>query len=95
MKKNNKKQIASISSIIIVLFIAPLIVFAAIYFSSNRKNSFAPGSVDIAVNEGSGSSMKVKNLQKIIPGDRPVKTILLIRMSKSRIPEKTPEKSCV
>ena len=64
MKKNNKKQIASISSIIIVLFIAPLIVFAAIYFSSNRKNSFAPGSVDIAVNEGSGSSDEGEELTK-------------------------------
>lgn len=52
MKKSNKKRIAGICGGITALFIAPLIVFAAIYYSSERKNSFAPGSVDIAVNEG-------------------------------------------
>ena len=52
MKKKNKKRISGINSVIIAaLFIAPLVVFAAIYFSNERKNSFVPGSVDIAVNE--------------------------------------------
>lgn len=64
MKKNNKKQIACISSIIIALFIAPLVVFAVIYFSNERKNSFVPGGVDIAVNEGNGSSDEGEELEK-------------------------------
>lgn len=64
MKKNNKKKISGISGIIAALFIAPLIVFAAIYFSNERKNSFAPGSVDIAVNEGNAGSNEGEELEK-------------------------------
>ncbi|MBR1445322.1 MAG: hypothetical protein IJ583_17520, partial [Firmicutes bacterium] len=64
MKKNNKKKISGISGIIAALFIAPLIVFAAIYYSSERKNSFAPGNVDIAVNEGNDSSDEGEELEK-------------------------------
>ena len=51
MKKNNKKKISGISGIIGALFIAPVIVFAVIYYSSERKNIFALGNVYIAVNE--------------------------------------------
>ena len=61
MKKRNKKRVAHISGIIAVLFIAPLIVFAAVYYSGKRTNRFAPGSVDIAVNEGSVTSEMVEN----------------------------------
>jgi hypothetical protein len=64
MKKNNKKKISGISGIIAALFIAPLIVFAAVYFSNERKNSFAPGSVDIAVNEGNAGSDEGEELEK-------------------------------
>lgn len=65
MKKKNKKRISGINSVIIAaLFIAPLVVFAAIYFSNERKNSFVPGSVDIAVNEGNGSSDEGEELEK-------------------------------
>ena len=64
MKKNNKKKISGISGIIAALFIAPLIVFAAVYFSNERTNSFAPGSVDIAVNEGNNSSDEGEELEK-------------------------------
>lgn len=61
MKKNNKKKISGISGIIAALFIAPLIVFAAVYFSNERKNSFEPGSVDIEVNEGDETSRILEN----------------------------------
>ena len=64
MKKSNKKRIAGICGGITALFIAPLIVFAAIYYSSERKNSFAPGSVDIEVNEGNDSSDEGEELEK-------------------------------
>lgn len=64
MKKNNKKQIAGIGGIIAALFIAPLIVFAAVYFSNKRTNSFEPASVDIEVNEGNDSSDEGEELEK-------------------------------
>lgn len=64
MKKNNKKKISGISGIIAALFIAPLVVFAAVYFSNERTNSFEPGSVDIAVNEGNNSSDEGEELKK-------------------------------
>ena len=60
MKKNNKKKISGISGIIAALFIAPLVVFAAVYFSNERTNSFEPGSVDIAVNEGTDEGEKLE-----------------------------------
>lgn len=50
--KINKKYTIIVSSIILTLFIAPLVVFAAVYTSNERKNSFSPGNVDIEVNEG-------------------------------------------
>ena len=43
-------------SIIAALFIVPLVVFAVVYTSSERTNNFAPGSVDVAVHEGSGNN---------------------------------------
>ena len=61
MKKRKKKNIARINGIIAVLFIAPLIVFAAIYFSNQRKNRFLPGSVDIEVNEGNQTSGMIED----------------------------------
>ena len=60
MKKNNKKKISGISGIIAALFIAPLVVFAAVYFSNERTNSFEPGSVDIVVNEGTDEGEELK-----------------------------------
>ena len=51
MKKNRKHAII-ISSIIAVLFIAPLIVFAAIYQSKERENQFHLAEADIQVKEG-------------------------------------------
>lgn len=64
MKKLNKKRVAGVVGIIAALFMAPLIVFAAVYFSSERKNSFAPGSVDIAVNEGNSTDDEGKEVVK-------------------------------
>ena len=64
MDKQNKKHVAGMGGIIAALFIAPLIVFAVVYNSSERKNSFAPGSVDIAVNEGNDSSDEGEELEK-------------------------------
>jgi hypothetical protein len=64
MDKQNKKHVAGMGGIIAVLFIAPLIVFAVVYNSSERKNSFAPGSVDIKVNEGNGDSDEGEKLTK-------------------------------
>ncbi|MCR5730661.1 MAG: hypothetical protein K6G20_09955 [Ruminococcus sp.] len=51
MKKNRKKAII-ISSIMVVLFIAPLIVLAVMYQSKERKNSFKPAQANIQVKEG-------------------------------------------
>lgn len=50
MKKDKKRTII-ISSIIAAMFIAPLIVFANAYYSSERTNSFMPGNVDILLHE--------------------------------------------
>ena len=61
MKKRKKKNIARINGIIAVLFIAPLIVFAAIYFSNQRKNRFLPCIVDIEVNEGNQTSGMIED----------------------------------
>lgn len=38
------------------MFIIPLVVFAVVYTSNERTNNFAPGSVDVAVHEGSGNA---------------------------------------
>lgn len=54
--KSKKKLPIIFSSIIAILFITPLIVLAALYFSSERKNSFVPGSVDIEVQENSAGN---------------------------------------
>lgn len=51
-----KKRIAIISSIATVLFIAPLIVFAVMYQSSERENKFQPAKANIQVKEGNESS---------------------------------------
>lgn len=50
--KSKKKRTFIISSIIVAIFIVPLTVYAIVYYSNNRTNSFAPGSVDIEVHEG-------------------------------------------
>ncbi|MBQ1519000.1 MAG: hypothetical protein IIZ53_04025 [Ruminococcus sp.] len=56
-----KKNSAIAGGIIAVLFIAPLIVFAALYYSHSRRNIFTPGSVDIQVNEGGKTSQMLEN----------------------------------
>ena len=77
MKKRNKKRIAGISAIITVLFITPLLVFAIVYQSAPRKNSFAPGSVDIEVSEAAdhgetlSKELVLDNDKKSV--DKPVK----------------------
>ncbi len=54
---NKKKRFAVISSIIAVMFIAPLIVFAAIYKSNTRNNRFEPASAEIQIEENSISAV--------------------------------------
>ena len=54
MKNGDKKYKIIMCGVIALLFIAPLIVFATVYHSGSRKNSFAPGTVDIQVHEEKG-----------------------------------------
>ena len=73
MKKRNKKRITSINGIIAILFIAPIVVLAAIYISSERKNRFEPGNVDIQVKEGQDTSDRLeKDDYKWEPKNSPV-----------------------
>lgn len=51
-----KKRTVIISSIIAALFITPLIVFAVVYYSNRRTNSFQPADANIQVKEGNESS---------------------------------------
>jgi len=64
MRKLKKKRLAGVCGIIALLFIPPLIVFAVVYHSSERRNEFVPGSADIKVNEGNGSSDEGEELTK-------------------------------
>ena len=56
-----KKRTVIISSIIAALFITPLIVFAVVYYSNQRKNAFQPAKADIQVKEGNESSDELKD----------------------------------
>ena len=74
--KGKKKHTIISGSIIAILFIAPLIVFAALYFSSERKNSFTPGSVDIEVQETSaGNTVQDETLENSMTWNETTKSV--------------------
>ena len=85
MKKWDKKHLAGISGIFAVLFIAPLIVFAVVYKSNERKNSFAPGSVDIEVQEISKNEQKQgKTLETELKWDSAYQAEKLVKICDKR-----------
>ena len=51
MRKGNLKRMAFVLTGIIVVFIAPLVVFAAIYSSKEKENKFAPAEANIQIEE--------------------------------------------
>ena len=56
MRKGNLKRMAFVLTGIIVLFIAPLVVFAAIYSSKEKVNQFAPAQAKVQIEEKNNSA---------------------------------------
>lgn len=59
--KRQKRSGIIIGVLVTVLFMAPLIVLAAIYLSGSRENVFRPASADIRIKEGSSTGEHFQN----------------------------------
>ena len=64
-EKTGKKRYLLAVVLAAVLFITPLVVYAALYLSNERKNEFKPGAVDIEISEKEGAGGTVNEGERL------------------------------
>ena len=57
-KGENKKRSAVMTAVLTAAFAVPLIALAVVYLSDDLKNEFAPGSINVKIEENSGEAQE-------------------------------------